>query len=263
MISVTSAQLDAWLALFLWPFVRILSMLATDPIFGNRGVPFRIKIGLALLITMVLAPVLPPMPPVSPGSAAGLLILMQQVVIGIAMGFAMRIVFAAVEMAGHLIGLQMGLGFATLFDPKSSAQVTVMAQFMSLVTMLMLLTLNGHLMVINALAESFQSLPISVQPPSAQGWRTLAEWGAEIFRAGVLLAMPVIAALLITNLAIGIMTRAAPQLNIFAVGFPITLMVGFLALYLTLPLFVPLFERMLHDGLAATMNVLRTAQPTQ
>jgi flagellar biosynthetic protein FliR len=261
MITVTSAQLDTWLAMFLWPLSRILALISTDPIFGNRAVPVRVKMGIALLLTLLVVPTLGPMPAVQPGSAAGLFILMQQVVIGIAMGLAMRVVFIAVEMAGHMIGLQMGLGFATFFDPQNSAQVPVVAQFLGLFAILVFLAIDGHLMVIATLAESFQVLPIAAQPLSPVAWKHLVDWGAEIFSAGLLLSLPVIAALLITNLALGIMTRAAPQLNIFAVGFPITLMVGFLVLYLSMPFFVPLLERLFHQGLDATTQTLRAARP--
>jgi flagellar biosynthetic protein FliR len=261
MISVTSAQIDAWLALFLWPLFRILALVSTDPVFGNGVIPARVKIGMALLLTVLVAPTLGPPPAVAPGSAAGLLILMQQVVIGVAMGLAMRVVFIAVEMAGHMIGLQMGLGFATFFDPQNSAQVPVVAQFLGLFAILVFLAIDGHLMVIAALVGSFHTLPIGAQPLSPEAWRNLAGWGAEIFSAGLLLSLPVIAALLIANLALGIMTRAAPQLNIFAVGFPVTLMVGFVVLYLSVPFFIPLLERLFQDGLNAAMLMLRAARP--
>jgi flagellar biosynthetic protein FliR len=261
MISVTSAQLSAWLGLFIWPFVRILALFSTDPIFGNRAVPFRIKMGLALLITLIVAPTLDPMPTMDPGSPAGLLILMQQVIIGIAMGLAMRIAFVAVEMAGHLIGLQMGLGFATVFDPAHSAQVPVVAQFLGIFAVLVFFAINGHLIIVTALVDSFRVLPVGASSLSPDAWKTLVLWGAEIFRVGLWLSLPVVSALLITNIAIGIMTRAAPQLNIFAVGFPLTLMVGFALLYLFIPMLMPLLEQVLHSGVAAAIHVLQNARP--
>lgn len=211
-------------------------------------------------LTLVVSPVLGPMPDVDPGSAAGLLILAQQIVIGVAMGLAMRVIFVAVEMAGNLIGLQMGLGFATFFDPINSAQVPVVAQFLGILFSLVFLALNGHLLMIEALAESFRVFPVAAQPSSAMGWKILVDWGGEIFRTGLLLALPMIAALLIANLSIGIMTRAAPQLNIFAVGFPITLAAGFLILFITLPYMVPIFEHMMLDGLQMMLQVARGAR---
>ncbi|MEN6586440.1 MAG: flagellar biosynthetic protein FliR [Sulfuricella sp.] len=261
MLTVTSAQLSAWLAAFLWPLVRIGALIASSPVFGNPTFPRRAKIGLAVAITLVIAPTLGDMPQVEPGSAAGLLILAQQVVIGVAMGLTVRVVFVAVEMAGNLVGLQMGLGFATFFDPINSAQVPVVAQFLGLLFTLVFLTLNGHLLMIEILADSFKVFPLSAQPPTAQAWKMVTDWGSEIFRSGLLLALPMIAALLIANLSIGIMTRAAPQLNIFAVGFPITLAAGFIVLFVMLPYMTPLFERLTHDSLQMMLQVARAARP--
>lgn len=262
MISVTSAQLSAWLGAFIWPFFRILALVSSAPILGNPSIPVRVKVGLAAVLTLVMAPIFGSMPAVEPGSAIGLLILAQQIVIGVAIGFTMRIIFTAVEMAGNIAGMQMGLGFATFFDPQNAAQVPVVAELLGLLATLLFLALNGHLYMIEVLAQSFQALPVAPQPFSAAGWRALAGWGGEIFLAGLLLSMPIMAALLITNLALGIMTRAAPQLNVFSVGFPITLAAGFVVLAIALPYFVPLLDRLLHDALQMAMQVLRLANPS-
>ncbi len=261
MISVTSDQLSAWLGAFIWPFFRIIALVGSAPILGNPSIPVRVKVGLSVVLTLVLAPILGSMPAVEPGSAIGLLILAQQIVIGVAIGFTMRIIFTAVEMAGNIAGMQMGLGFATFFDPQNAAQVPVVGQFLGLLATLLFLALNGHLYMIEVLALSFQALPVAPQPFSAAGWRALAGWGGEIFLAGLLLSMPIMAALLITNLALGIMTRAAPQLNVFSVGFPITLAAGFVVLAIAMPYFVPLFDRLLHAALQMAMQVLRLANP--
>lgn len=257
MLTISSAQLDLWLAGFIWPFVRILALVATDPFFGNRSVPKRVKVGFSVLLTLILSPVLGSMPHVSPGSAEGILIMVQQIMIGISMGLAMRIVFASFEMAGHLAGLQMGLGFATFFDPQRGAQVQAVSTFTGLLALLLFLSMNGHLVVIRALAESFYVLPVSSQTLSVTGWKTLVGWGGEIFKAGLLISLPIIAALLVTNLAMGVMSRAAPQVNLFAVGFPITLGVGFFLLYLSLPYFVPIFDQLFNDGIRVALQILR------
>lgn len=262
MISVTSAQLSAWLGAFIWPFFRILALVGSAPILGNPSIPVRVKVGFSVVLTLVLAPILGGMPAVEPGSAIGLLILAQQIVIGVAIGFTMRMIFTAVEMAGNIAGMQMGLGFATFFDPQNAAQVPVVGQLLGLLATLLFLAMNGHLYVIEVLVQSFQVLPVSPPPFSATGWRVLAGWGGEIFLAGLLLAMPIMAALLITNLALGIMTRAAPQLNVFSVGFPITLAAGFVVLAIILPYFVPWFDRLIHDALEMTMQIMRLANPS-
>lgn len=261
MISITAAQLSAWIAAFIWPLARILALTSTAPILGNPGIPLRAKIGLAFAIAFVISPVLGTMPAVDPGSAIGLLILAQQIVIGVAMGLAMRVVFSAVEMAGQIVGMQMGLGFATFFDPQNATQTPVVGQFLGLIGTLSLMAMNGHLLMLEVLAQSFVALPITAQPLSPGGWKVLAGWGSQIFLAGVLLSMPVMAALLVTNLALGIMTRAAPQLNIFSVGFPITLGAGFIVLAIALPYFVPMFERLLQGGLEMALQVARMARP--
>lgn len=261
MISITSIQLNAWMAEFFYPFFRILALITSAPVLGAKGSPMRVKVGFAFVVTVVIAPSVGNIPQVEPGSALGLMILAQQVVIGLAMGLAMRVVFSAVEMAGHLVGLQMGLGFATFFDPQNSAQTPVMASFLGMLAILVFLSLNGHILMIEAIAQSFRELPILAKPLAFAGWKVLAGWGSQIFLGGVLLSLPVIAALLITNISIGIMTRAAPQLNIFAVGFPITLMAGFIVLSISLPYIIPLLERFMHDAIQVMLRIPRLSLP--
>jgi flagellar biosynthetic protein FliR len=246
-ISITAQQWYAWIAAFFWPFLRVFGLVLAEPVLGHRAVPVQVKVGFALFVTLVVAPVLPAMPAAEPASAAGVLIGIQQLLIGLAMGFTIRIALTAAEMAGQLSGLQMGLGFAVFFDPQSTAQTAVVGQFVGLFAILIFLSTDGHALVLTALAESFGTLPVSAAPLHPLGFRVLLEWGAVIFHTGLIIALPVIAALLIANIAVGIMTRAAPQLNLFAVGFPITLMTGFVALYLAVPYMGPalgqLFEQ--------------------
>lgn len=248
MITLSSTELYAWVASFLWPLTRILGLIAAAPLFGNLAVPVRVKLGLGIMLTMVIAPVVPSQAAADPMSLAGLLIVMQQLVIGLAMGFAMRIVMAAVEMAGEAAGLTMGFGFATFFDPQTRARSSALAQFLALLALMIFLGLNVHLMMLETLAQSFISLPIAATPAGGGGFRQLAAWGGLIFSSGVQLALPVIAALLLTNIALGILTRAAPQLNLFGIGFPITLGVGFLVLMLSLPYLATPLERLFAQG---------------
>ncbi|MDP1671920.1 MAG: flagellar biosynthetic protein FliR, partial [Burkholderiales bacterium] len=163
-------------------------------------------------------------------------------------------IFTAVEMAGELIGLQMGLGFAVFYDPLSSGQMPVVGQFLGLVATLTFLALNGHLMMIATLADSFREMPITATAVDPLAWRTIAGWGSRILYSALLLSLPVVAALLTTNIALGVLTRAAPQLNVFAVGFPITLTVGFGALLLLLPFFTPVFEHLLADSFGLMLS---------
>lgn len=256
MISFTSAQLDAWLVALIFPLTRILALIATAPIIGNRQVPVRVKVGLAVILTIAIAPTLNDLPQVSVGSAAGMLILVQQILIGTAMGFTMRMIFTAVEMAGDLSGMQMGLGFASFFDPVNASFTPILAQWMGVVASLAFLAMDGHLFMFMGLAESFRTLPIGQMMPRA-AFLDIASWGGNIFAYAVQISLPLLAALLITNLALGILTRAAPQLNLFAVGFPVTLSIGLVILALTMPYFTPLLDKITHDALDTMLKISR------
>lgn len=234
MLSFSSAELNAWIAAYFYPLTRTLALLGAVPLFSNAAMPLRIRLMLGLAITIALAPALPAMPPIEPGSGQGLLIIAQQLVIGVAMGFAMRLATSAIDFAGEVIGLQMGLGFATFYDPTNASQTPVISEFMSLLGLLVLLSTNGHLMIIATLTQSFSVLPVGGPLPGSGSWSNLAYAAGFIFASGLMLALPVVSALLITNTALGVLTRAAPQLNIFAVGFPLTLAGGFIMLILCL-----------------------------
>lgn len=256
MISVTSAQLDAWLAALLFPLTRILAMIASSPVLGNRQVPARVKIGLSVLLAIIVAPTMANLPQVAIGSPQGLLMIIQQIIIGVAIGFTMRLIFTAVEMAGELAGLQMGLGFASFYDPLNASYTPIIAQWMGILATLTFLALNGHLYMISALIESFQTLPADSMM-SVKGFYGVASWGGSIFAYALQISLPILAALLIANIALGILTRAAPQLNLFAVGFPITLAVGFFVLTLSIPYLSPLLDRLTQEGLGTALNVLK------
>jgi len=248
-LTLTSIELNTWIAALLWPLSRILGLVAAAPLFGNAAVPISTKVSLGVLLAMIIAPTVPALPAADPMSMAGLLILTQEMLIGLAMGFSIRIVFAAIEMAGEISSLTMGLGFASFFDPQTKGRSSAISQFLTMLATLMFLTVNGHLVLLAALAESFVSLPISASPINGGGFQQLAAWGGEIFRSGVQISLPIVAALLLTNVALGILTRAAPQLNIFGIGFPVTLGVGLLVLAMVLPYLAVPFQNMFLRGI--------------
>ena len=249
MLTLSSIELNTWIAALLWPLSRILGLIAAAPLFGNAAVPATVKVALGALLAMIIAPGVPALPAVNPMSLPGLLILTQEMLVGLAMGFTIRIVFSAIEMAGEISSLTMGLGFASFFDPQTKGRSSAISQFLVMLATLMFLTVNGHLVLLAALAESFVSLPISASPISGGGFQQLAAWGGEIFRSGLQIALPVIAALLLTNVALGILTRAAPQLNIFGIGFPVTLGVGLLVIGMVLPYLATPFQNMFLRGI--------------
>ena len=248
MINLSAAQLDLWMAGFLFPLARIMGLIATAPILSNRAIPARIRMGFGAAMTLALIPALPPSGLIV-GSWPGLLALLQQMLIGLALGFSMRVVFTAIDLAGELIGLQMGLGFAMFYDPDNAAQSPVISEFLGLLAMLIFLSINGHLMLLAVIGNSFEWWPVGADLFPANGWMAIARWGSTIFSAGVMLALPVIAALLVVNIALAVLTRAAPTLNLFAIGFPVTLIAGFVMLLLSMPFFAPALQQLFDYGL--------------
>lgn len=256
MIAFTLEQLNGWIGQFIWPFVRILALVATAPLFAESAVPVKVKVGLSFVLAAAIGPTLDPMPPVAPGSYAGLWMVMQQVLTGIALGFTMRIVFASVQTAGEFIGLQMGLSFASFFDPGTGANTAVLSRMLNVIAMLTFLALDGHLLVLAALVRSFDTLPIAQIQLHQNGWGVVVEWGKTIFVSGLLLALPLICALLTINLAMSILNRAAQQLSVFSVGFPVTLIVGVTVLTVVLPHAGPFLESLFESGLSAMSRVV-------
>lgn len=256
MISISSAALNAWIAGLMWPLARILGLIATAPLFNNQKIPARGRIALAVLLALIVAPSVPAQVATEPMSFPGLLILAQQMLIGLAMGMAMRIVFAAVEMAGEIIGMTMGLGFATFYDPQSAAHTSAISQFLSLVMLMLYLAMNFHLMLLSVLVDSFSTMPVGAGS-LGMGLEQLVSWAGRIFSAGVQLSLPIVAALLINNIALGILTRAAPQLNIFGIGFPVAIGVGFIMIALTIPYLAVPMERLMQEGLDMAAQLTR------
>ena len=236
MISFTSAELNAWIAAFFFPLARILALLAAAPPFNNAGLTTRVRLVLGLALVTAIAPALPAMPAIEPASGLGLLILAQQMIIGFAMGFVLRLVFSAIDLAGMMISTQMGLGFATAYDPQTAAQTPVVSELLGMLALLVFLSIDGHLMVLATLVKSFTLLPVGVWTISEASWLNIANAGGVIFSSGVMLALPALVALLITNVALGVLGRVAPQLNLIAIGFPVTILLGFSGLLFGLSL---------------------------
>lgn len=249
MVSFSEAQVMAWIAPWLWPFFRVLGLFTSAPVLSMKVVPRRVRLGLAVLVVVCAQPSLPAMPDVALNSPDALMVIAQQVLIGLTMGFAARVVFAAIEFAGELVGLQMGLNFASFFDPMSGGQITAVSRFYGTVAAWLFVVMNGHLLLTAAVLHSFEAFPVSPQPLAFLRIVQPQVWGAEVFRLGLWVSLPVVAMLLLVNMVMGLMARVAPQMNVFSIGFPITLGVGFVGLWLTLPMMqVPLtmaLERML------------------
>ncbi len=249
MISVTEAQIAAWLSPILWPFLRTLAVFTSAPIFSARAFPTRAKIALAFFVALATQASMPATPVISVSDPGAVGAVIQQVGIGLAIGFAVRLVFASVELAGEVVGFQMGLNFASFFDPAMNTQSSAVARFFGQMVSLLFVVMNGHLMVLMAINRSFTAFPINQNFLVALEKMQLYRFGADIFASALWIALPMIGMLMFVNLALGIVSRIAPQMNIFAVGFPVTLVVGLIGITVTLPMldqpFMALMERML------------------
>lgn len=250
-------ELIAYLASFVWPFMRISAMFISIPVFSVNSIPARLKVMLSMLITFVIAPTLPDMPGVELFSSAGLAVSAQQLMIGVATGFILQMVFSILLFAGQSIAYSMGLGFASLVDPATGVQTPVVAQLLVISSSLLFLSVNGHLLLIEMLAQSFHSLPVAVDGlEKAQLWQIIA-WSSRMFSDGVLLALPIMATLLFVNISFGIASKAAPQLQLFGIGFPITILLGMVLVWIGLASMLEGFTEKLQDGFMLVSQMLR------
>ena len=250
MLTFSEAQLMAWITPLLWPFIRVLALFTTAPVLSQRNVPLRVRVGLAFLITVCAQASLPEMPVIALDSSQAFLVVLQQVLIGVTLGFAARIVFAAIEFAGELVGLQMGLNYAGFFDPTSGSQGNAVGSFFGITVSWLFVIINGHLLLIMALVQSFNAFPVGPEPFAFLRALQPQVWGAEVFKLGLWIALPMITMLLFVNLVLGVISRVSQQMNIFAIGFPVTLGVGLLGVLLTLPMMQAPFTMALEQMLA-------------
>lgn len=256
MIGFSEAQLGQWMADLLYPFMRIAALFTAAPIFSLRQFPLRARVILALLVTWLLQPLIPSAPVVDTFGPASFLIAAQQIAIGLSMGFLLQMVFQALIFGGQAIAFSMGLGFAFMMDPQNGVQVPVVSQFYLLLATLAFVASNGHLVLLGVMADSFTVMPVGIEGIGREGIYNIITWASELFAAGVVMALPVIVALLLINIGMGVVGRAAPQLNIFAVGFPITLMTGLILMWLSLPQVLSRFGALVSDMLANMLGMI-------
>lgn len=245
----TDAQIGAWVGQWLWPLFRIASFFMVIPIIGTRLVPMRVRLGLAFLVTLAVAPTLGPMPEFEALSFDAAMVSLQQIFIGTVMGFMFVMLMQVFVVGGQMIAMQMGLGFASMVDPSNGVNVAVLSQIFLVAVTLIFLAMNGHLVMIDVIVESFKSWPVSssiigegsITQPLL--WEVLMRinW---LFASALLLALPAITAVLIVNLAFGIMTRAAPQMNVFSLGFPIGMLFGLFIVWVSAAGLLPEFQKL-------------------
>jgi flagellar biosynthesis protein FliR len=235
MITLTTTQLETWIGQMFWPFVRIGACFMVAPAFGAVFVPARTRIVLAGAVSLLVAPLVTPPAGITMFSVAGVVVTIQQVIIGVAIGFALQVLFDAVSMGGQLLANSMGLSFAFNVDPMRGTSTPALGQLYALMVMLTFLALNGHLALVEMLVQGFNTLPVGPNGLSHEALWMIVGWGTQIFSGALAVALPGITALLIVNLAFGIVSRAAPTLNLFAVGFPISLVFGLVIVLVGLP----------------------------
>jgi len=251
-------EIMTWIAGYFWPFCRISGMFMVMVGIGSRNLSARIRLLYALAVTVAVAPTLNNMPAVELFSITSFIISMQQTLIGIAIGFISLLVMQSFVVAGQAIGMQTSLGFASMIDPSSGQNVPVVGQFFLLLATLMFFAIDGHLAMIRLLVISFETLPIGETGLTQLTLKSIADWGVWIFTAALAMSISAMVALLVINFSFGILTRAAPQLNIFAIGFPVTMLAGLLVLWLTLDTVMSHFDAQWLRGFEMMCTIVNT-----
>jgi len=255
-IEIALAPLIESLDTYIWPFVRIGAFLMVMPLVGGSFVPLRVRLLLAVALTIVIAPVIPSTATQEVLSAAGLVMMIQEIGIGVVLGFLVQLVFDAIALGGQVIGMSMGLGFAVFLDRARGVSVPVLGQLFLMLGMLIFLSLDGHLAMIQLLAESFYAWPMSEQSLTLPIISELLAWTSQLFVFALKIALPAITALLVVNLSFGIMSRAAPTLNLFAVGFPVAMLLGFAVIFLNMGVMVENVSSFLALSISAISQLL-------
>ena len=243
-LTLPLREMTALTESLLWPLLRISGLLLVLPAISGAYVPTQLRVVLAVALAMLAAPIAVAPVGLDPFSLAAVPVIAAEIALGLAMGFALKMVLDAVALGGQSIALSMGLGFALFIDSARGINVPVVSQFLMLLATLIFLALDGHISAMEMLIASYGSVPIGTTLNFATIAGSLLELSAIVFTGAVQIALPAVAALAIVNIAFGVMSRAAPTLNLFAVGFPVSLLFGIVALLLTL------------DGFSATVTSL-------
>jgi flagellar biosynthetic protein FliR len=234
-MTFTEAQLTALIASIFWPMVRIGALFVAMPVFGNKQLSVKVKALLSLMIALMISPLLDTPPLVDVFSADAVLIMFQQIIIGLVMGFSLHMVLGSLAIAGEVVGYSMKLGMAKMADPINGVQVPIVTMLYLTLAVLVILALDIHLVLVQLLVDSFRVFPVATDGLSTDTFWKLVGWGTRMFEIGFVMAVPILGAILLLDVAQGFMQRAAQQFQIFAVGFPITLLGGMILIWVTLP----------------------------
>ncbi|MBF0264278.1 MAG: flagellar biosynthetic protein FliR [Gammaproteobacteria bacterium] len=249
-------EITALIGAYIWPFARIGAMFAVAPIFSSKQVPKKVLIVLAFVCSILIAPLLPPLPAVDFISGEAFLIMINQIVIGAAIGFVLQFAFGIFVVAGQIFAMLTGLGFSMMNSPQDGVQVTVVGQMYVIITTLFFLAMHGHLFLLQMLFESFYKIPIGLQSIPAENLWLMISWGSQFYMHAVMIVMPAIAAMLMVNFSFGVMAKASPQLNPFSIGFIITIILGFVIFLVTLPGLIPYFTKLMEESFSLVERIL-------
>lgn len=254
-LVVTDEQIWQFIGQYIWPMIRIGAFFFAVPIIGARTVPARVRLILMVFTTLLVVPVLPPAPIIDLVSLEAVMLIIQEVLIGLALGFSLQVVMQLYVLAGQFIAMKMGLGFASMNDPASGVSVAILSQFYTLLTTLLFLSVNGHLVMLQIFIDSFTNIPIATGGLGVDTFLMLAEMGSWMFAGALVISLPLFTALMIVNMSFGVMGRSAPQMNVFTVGFPATLIFGLGLMWLSLANFLPLFYQIMDEGVGMMLRI--------
>ena len=255
-MNVNYDQFVNELVWYLLPIFRVAAFVMAAPILSTGMIPVNVRMILSIAIAIAIFPSLTPDDSVDPVSLEMFFLILQQILIGASLGFVMQFIFAAVVMGGQVIGMQMGLGFAQMMDPQTGVNVPVVSQFYNIIAVLLFLSINGHLVLIQILGESFNLIPIGGVGLPLSAIESLVYFSAWVFSGALIMVLPAVVALLMINMVMGVITRATPQMNIFAVGFAITITAGFIVIMVTLSTALPQLSLLFNEGFSFMRDML-------
>lgn len=258
-MDILAADIMAAMASYIWPFARLSGMVMVMIVTGSKTTPAMIRLFYCLALTVMVAPVLPPMPNVDLFSLQSFLIILQQSLIGIAVGFITVLLIQSFVIAGQIIAMQTSLGFASMADPSSGQTSPVIGQIYIFLGTLVFLSVNGHLYMIETIVKSFESIPVSETGLVAVQYKEIAGWLSTMFAAALSMALSAIVAMLVINFSFGVMTKAAPQLNVFSLGFAVGMVSGLFIIYLSLDSFLFHFDAQWERAASLVCSLLSNA----
>ena len=259
-MEITLLQVEQMVSSFLWPLFRVSSFFMAMPIIGTQMLPMRLRLGLALAVTVLIVPVLPPMPEFDGLSLQNWIVVAQQVLIGSLLGFSANILLQSFVAGGQIMAMQMGLGFASMTDPANGVNTVILSQIYLMMVMMLFLGMNGYLGLIEIMVDSFDVIPVGLEGVSKMTLWEIAHWGGWLLMAALMMSLPAVTALLVINFAFGIMTKAAPELNIFAIGFPFTMLMGVFIVWVSLSGFFSHYQTFSAEALENVSQLLKAGR---